>query len=322
MANGTNRLLGVPEGPDEIDSCLVVAKRIRVDLPTRQDQRVIVRGRSFIQRPVNRDRTTPILLIPALYLALFRRDDVNGGARFPELLQRNLKFRLLEAVGGQDGYFLASKIMHYQPPSLGMTVQRRGAPSVPQEQSDFLAQSSPEKAVKVELLPSLQLGGRFRCACRGSLLFPPFCSTRQRSLSCGATTVLGCGESILFTPERRHVTVEQVFNVMRIEDMERNLSGAATQLHRSGAGTLQAAVLEPPMPLGGRDRQDVFDLPRDHGQSLDPDKSLRHTVDYMAIGIVVVFRHAQDCQRRIKSRPLGGAKPGHLMLGASSAGRA
>src|SRR5690606_9062394 len=27
-------------------------------------------------------------------------------------------------------------------------------------------------------------------------------------------------------------------------------------------------------------------------------------------------------QRRIKSRPLGGAKPGHLMLGASSAGRA
>mgnify|MGYP000983360679 CR=1 FL=1 len=28
------------------------------------------------------------------------------------------------------------------------------------------------------------------------------------------------------------------------------------------------------------------------------------------------------CQRRSKSRPLGGAKPGHLMLGVSSAGRA
>ena len=52
---------------------------------------------------------------------------------------------------------------------------------------------------------------------------------------------------------------------------------------------------------------------------------------YVALGIALKSADSpaptfewtrQACQRRIKSRPLGGAKPGHLMLGASSAGRA
>ena len=102
MADRGHGLAGVEERLDQRQRILVGAQQIRVDLPARQHDGVVIGGLRRTQRLVDLHRPAPILLVPALDLALFWRGDVDLGARRLERVARLFQFRLLEAVGGDD----------------------------------------------------------------------------------------------------------------------------------------------------------------------------------------------------------------------------
>lgn len=88
-------------------------------------------------------------------------------------------------------------------------------------------------------------------------------------LPSGPPPVFRSRNRIFLSPSVDQISVQNILNHSRMENMEGYLPGTSTQFHRSCSGARQAAILEPSMPLSGRNGQNVLDLARDDRQAFD-----------------------------------------------------
>src|SRR5690606_35626087 len=94
---GSDGFTGLIEGVDESKRARVDTQQVRVDLPPRQYDGVVIVGAHVGESLVDLHRRAPIGPIPPLDLALLRRNDVDLRPRSAELVAWNLKLRLFEA---------------------------------------------------------------------------------------------------------------------------------------------------------------------------------------------------------------------------------
>jgi hypothetical protein len=112
VADRRKRFLAGIEIAHQRNRILVLAKQIGVDHPAGNDQRVILVDADRVDGAVDCDRLAPIVAIPAPDFAGLERDDVYSGAGFLEPQLGHRQFRLLKAVGGEDGNPLVADISH------------------------------------------------------------------------------------------------------------------------------------------------------------------------------------------------------------------
>jgi hypothetical protein len=110
VAHRRDRLAGIVERLDELERIRIDAQQIGIDLAAGQHDGVVIGGRGAGERLVDLHRPAPVLLVPALDLALFGRHDIHRRARRFQLVARNFEFRLLEAVGGENEDALAVQL--------------------------------------------------------------------------------------------------------------------------------------------------------------------------------------------------------------------
>src|SRR5262245_26309230 len=109
MANSGHDLPLIVERANELQRSLVDAQDIRIDLPARQDNGVVVFGARAAEGYVDFHGPTPVLQLPAADFAGFWGDDIHRGAVLLETVAWDLELRLLEAVCCKDGNLLARK---------------------------------------------------------------------------------------------------------------------------------------------------------------------------------------------------------------------
>ena len=109
MADGGQHLASAGKRLHEGHHVLVQPQNIGVHLAAGQHQGIVVGGPDIGNNLIDIDFIAPIIIraIPALYGAAFERDDVDFGALAFEVFLGFVEFRLLEAVGGNNGNFLA-----------------------------------------------------------------------------------------------------------------------------------------------------------------------------------------------------------------------
>src|SRR5690606_16343098 len=95
-------LAAVEEGAYELQRLLIDAQQVRIDLTTRQHDRVILLDVDFLERLVDGDAFAPVLVLPTANLTLFGRCDDDLCARFAQLAHRYHELGLLESMCGEN----------------------------------------------------------------------------------------------------------------------------------------------------------------------------------------------------------------------------
>jgi hypothetical protein len=90
----------------EVDRRRLEAQLVRIDLPARQDEAVVVLRTRLAELDVDLDLVAPVLLLPAADRAALGRHQVDGGAGLLEGALGLDQLRLLEAVGARMAIFL------------------------------------------------------------------------------------------------------------------------------------------------------------------------------------------------------------------------
>lgn len=131
-----------------------------------------------------------------------------------------------------------------------------------------------QQAVAPKLFPAAELRmrligivRRFRCR------FGTLRRARQLPRPSRLLPLFRSSDNILLSPVIHNAPVEQVFHKARVENMERDLLRSPCQPHRARSSAGQSTVLQPSMPFGGGDRQDVLDFARDHRETFDISQS-------------------------------------------------
>src|SRR5262245_8471256 len=145
VAHGGDQLLLLVEGLDEVERLRVDAQEIGVDLPARQHDGVVLVGLDLVELAVDLHGPAPVLHVPALDLAFFRRHHMHGRARSLEAVARHLELRLLEAVGGENADFFAGDFHAWTPRNEAGPMPHVGNP---QAGRDVPARHGPELRLK------------------------------------------------------------------------------------------------------------------------------------------------------------------------------
>src|SRR4051794_28340658 len=106
MTDRGHDLARVEEAADDLDRLLLKAQLVGIDLPSGQNEGVVLGDIHVFEVLVDRDRLAPVVLVPAVYFSALpprlRRRHLDLCAGVLELLLRDEKFGLLEAVRRDD----------------------------------------------------------------------------------------------------------------------------------------------------------------------------------------------------------------------------
>lgn len=126
----------------------------------------------------------------------------------------------------------------------------------------------------------------------------PFARAGPRRLSRGTPPVLRCRGDILVPPDLCHAAVKDMLNEARLEYVECDGLGAATQLDRFGSRTLKATVVEPFVALAREMARMSSASPRRTGNAAMPSQYRSDAATKMATPTPSCFgggaRHKPD----------------------------